>query len=169
MAGSSDASNSLPIAAALLRRQLTAAVAFLGFVLLLERAGYAGAYRTPAPAIVPLLTAFAVQLLFAAPALLYLAALWQLRAAAAAVAGGAAFQASVVRSIRAVGVCLIAGATTSLLVMPLLHRFFGQPYPRLIDLDISSLILGGLGLGLLFLSRLVERAEVLQAELDEIF
>jgi hypothetical protein len=169
MAASPSPESDLVRAAARLRRLLTLFVLFLFLVLIAERAGYAGAYRAADRGPAGLLGGIAVQAILAAPAILYLAGLWQLRRAAAAVAAGGPFHRSVVRAIRRVGAWLVAGAAVSLAAMPLLHRLLGQPYPRLIDFDIATLILGGIGFGLVFLARLVDRAGAVQAELDEIF
>lgn len=169
MAASPPLESDLVRTATRLRRLLTLFVLFLGLVLVAERAGYAGAYRPTDQGLAALLRALAEQAVLAGPAILYLAGLWQLRQAAAAVAAGGPFHESVVHAIRRVGACLMAGTAISLVVMPLLHRLFGQPYPRLIEFDIVTLIVGGIGLGLAFLARLVDRAGAVQAELDEIF
>jgi hypothetical protein len=156
-------SAALTASATRLRGILTALVAFLVAALVAERLGYAGLYRgiaTPA--------GLARQMLFASPAAAYLIALWQLRHVAAAVAEGAAFGSAAVRGLRRVGLSLIAGAILAL-AMPALHRLLGQDYVRLIDFDVATLVIAGIGLGLVFLARLLDRAGAVQAELDEIF
>lgn len=153
--------------AARLRPLLTGLFLFLMLVLFAERAGYAGLWSGAPSADTP--RALLVQLVLAAPALVYLAALWQLRRAVAAVADGEPFGAAVARSLRLVGLLLVVGALAGLLIMPSLHRALGLAYPRLLDFDLASLIIAGIGLGLAFLASLVERARAVQHELDEIF
>jgi hypothetical protein len=167
----SDIDEPAPLAAgaARLRRILTGLVLFLALVLVTERAGYAGLFGSRTTAHEPLPLALLLQLLLATPAILYLGALWALRQAAAAVASGGAFGDAVVRPLRRVGYCLIAGAALALLVMPWLHRLLVPGHPRLIDYDLATLIIAGIGLGLIFLSRLVREAGAIQAELDQMF
>jgi hypothetical protein len=66
------------------------------------------------------------------------------------------------------GLWLIGGAALTL-AMPPLHRLLGQAYARLIDFDVATLVIGGIGLGLVFLARLIDRARLVEAELEEIF
>lgn len=169
MDGNIEKPAALMSGAARLRRILTALVVFLAIVLAAERAGYAGlsGFRDAPQGSLP--AALMQQLVLATPALLYLGALWALRQAAAAVAAGGAFGEAVVRPLRRVGFCLIGGAVISLLVMPLVHQLFGQGQPRLIDYDVATLIIAGIGLGLIFLSRLIREAGTVQAELDQMF
>lgn len=167
MPGFPNDSSKLARAAARLRVILSGLVLFLALALLAERLGYAGAYRGTQP-YRDLLAALPRQCVFAAPAAAYLAALWQLRQVTAMVARGAAFGVAIVRALRRVGLWLIGGAALSL-AMPLLHRLLGEVYQRLIDFDVATLTIGGIGLGLVFLARLVDRAGAVQSELDEIF
>lgn len=152
-----------------LRRLLTALVIFLIAVLVAERAGYAGLFHSRDAADGSLPQALLVQVTLATPAFLYLGALWALRQAAAAVGAGAAFGDAVVRSLRKVGYCLIGGAALALLGMPLVYWLTGEERTRLIDHDVATLIVAGIGLGLVFLARLVGRAAAVEAELDQIF
>jgi hypothetical protein len=151
-------------AATRLRTLLTCLLIFLAAVLVLERFGYAGAYLggvRPAE--------LARQLLFAIPAIVYLLALWQLRDVAGEIGNGALFGAAAARGLRRVGFCLVGGAALTL-AMPWLHLLAGgEAYPRLIDFDVATLVIGGIGLGLAFLARLVDRAGAMQSELDEMF
>jgi hypothetical protein len=162
-----DSTDPLLLSATRMRQFMTGLILFLAIVLAAERAGYAGLWSGAPSAETP--SALLIQLLLAAPALIYLAALWQLRRAVAAVAVGAPFDAVVARALRLVGLLLMVGALAGLFVMPSAHRLLGQPYPRLLDLDLASLIIAGIGLGLAFLASLVERAGAVQRELDEIF
>jgi len=151
--------------AARLRRILTFATAFLALILLAERLGYAGTYSTAGMDAHTLL----VQLTLSIPAILNLAALWSLRTAVAATARGEVFGMVVVAAFRRVGALLAASSFAVMLVMPLLARLMGQTVQRLIDADISTLVLGTLGLGLLFVGSLIDRAAAAQRELEEFF
>jgi hypothetical protein len=134
-------------------------------VLIAERLGYAGAYRPGQFN----LREFAVQLALSLPAFMNLAALWFLRSAVASAAAGEPFGRLVVSAFRRVGALLAASALTALLIAPLLARLAGEQMPRLIDADISTLVLGTLGLGLLFVGTLIDRAGAAQRELEEFF
>ena len=162
-----DSTDPLRLSAIRMRQFITGLILFLAIVLVAERAGYAGAWGGPADA--DFAGSLLVQLVLAVPALLYLAALWQLRRAVAAVAAGEPFGAAVVRALRRLGLLLMLGALAGLLVLPSAHRLLGQPYPRLLDFDLANLIIAGIGLGLAFLAGLVARAGAVQRELDEIF
>jgi len=145
------------------RQMLTVVVVALVGTLAAERLGYAGAWRgdvTPG--------ALASQLLFSLPAVLQLAALWQLRQTAAVAARGEAFGPAVVRGLRGTGVCLVAGSAAAFL-MPLVHHAMATPYPRSIEFDVAAIILAGVGAGLVFLAALVRQAGEVQSELDAIF
>ena len=149
-----------------LRSVLTGATLFLAIVLVGERLGYAGAYGRGGLQAGEL----AEQLLFSLPTLMSLAALWYLRGAAAGAAAGAPFGRVVVRAFRRVGAWLAAGAVTAILVVPLAARLLlGEPAPRQIDADISALVLGAIGFGMLFVGLLIERAAAAQRELEEFF
>lgn len=146
---------------------LTLLFAGVALLLLVERLGYAGLYRGAAAAEVG--RAALKQLLYAAPAILFLAALWQLRQAVASVARGALFGGILVETLKRVGALLIAGALATMLLMPALHRLLGDAYPRLIEFDVATLIVAAIGAGIIFLARLFESAGAVQRELDEFF
>lgn len=155
--------------AARMRRWLTLMLGVAALLLLTERLGYAGAYRAVPPAFPALASAFARQIVFATPAILYLVALWQLRRAAASAARGAPFAPLAAAAVLRVGWLLIGGALTAILLMPPAHRLLGEHYPRLIDYDLANIILAALGLGLIFIARLIRRAATVQGELDQMF
>jgi hypothetical protein len=160
-------SRTLTASATRLRRLLTAFVAATAVLLVLERLGYAGAYR--GGSLSGVAARAGEQFVYALPGFLYLLALWQLRQAVAAVAEGALFGPAVVAAVKRVGALIIAGAAASILLMPALHRLFGDAYPRLIDYDVATLILAAIGAALTFIARLIERAAAVQSELDQIF
>ena len=151
--------------AARMRLALLAAAAALLLILLLERLSYAGAFSGAevAPAVI------AAQLTLSAPSLINLLALWQLGDAAGRVARGDLFGALIVRAFRRVGTLLALSSAVSILLMPILASNMGYPIERLIDADVSTLILGALGIALTFIGSLVERAGQAHRELEEFF
>ena len=151
--------------AARLRALLTGATLALLAILVAERLGYAGAYRPGGVDLAELPAQFVLSL----PALMNLAALWSLRGAAAAAAGGQPFGRLAASAFRRVGALLAAGAATALLIVPALARLTGQSSERLIDADISTLVLGAIGLGMLFVGKLVARAGAAERELEAFF
>lgn len=161
--------DALPALAARLRRFLTALVLFLAIVIIAERAAYAGLFGAPPTVFSGRAEATGLQALLSAPNILYLAALWQLRQAAAAAALGTPFGLAAVKSIRGVGYCLIAGAALALFAVPLVFSLLEEPRIRLIDHDVATLIIAGIGLGLVFIGQLMGRASEVEAELEQIF
>jgi hypothetical protein len=154
------------------RRVLLALSLLLGgltVVLIAERLGYAGLYRPGGLADPDVARRLAVQLVLSLPSFVYLASLWELRRAVRAVASETPFAAAVGRGLRRVGYCLIGGAALTLGGLPTASRLLGQPYPRLIDFDVTTLVVGGIGLGFILVARLVEQARAAQAELNEMF
>ena len=151
--------------AARLRTLLTAATLVLLAILVAERLGYAGAYRPGGLDAAQLRT----QLVLSLPALMNLGALWSLRGAAGSAAEGQPFGRLVVLAFRRVGALLAASAVTALLVIPAVARFAGHRAERMIDADISTLVLGTIGLGMLFVGKLVARAGAAERELEGFF
>lgn len=145
-------------------RLLTFIFWLVAAALLLERLGYAGVYRG---SVRPL--ALLGQFLLSLPAILYLAAVWQLRKALAAVAAGNPFGDAVVRAMRRVGVLLAAAALVSTLLLPSLSHALGKTMHRLIDLDVATFTIGAVGLGLWTLAHVVRRAAAQDRELKEFF
>lgn len=151
--------------ASLLAFALTVTTVSLLSILVLERLAYAGAFRSSS------VTArvVAAQLALSAPSLINLAAVWQLRRAVNEIARGELFGLTVVRAFKRVGLLLAVGAACSILLMPAFARALGYATQRLIDADLSTLILGALGLALMFVGGLVERAASTKRELEEFF
>lgn len=163
--GASDRRDDLPARAAKMRLMLSLLFWAVAVLLLLERLAYAGLFRGAATDA----GAIATQFVFAAPGILYLSALWQLRLAVSPVAQGALFATAAVAALRRVGALLVAGALVTIFLMPTLHRLLGDPYPRLIDFDVATLILAAIGAALALVARLLERAGIVERELGEIF
>lgn len=147
-----------------IRAVLTAILIVGVLALVAERAGYAGVYGGSAN-----LRSIGFQLLLAIPATAYLGALWQFRTLAQRVARGEGFTAAAARALRRAGALLAGGALLSLFALAPVHRVAGVPYPRLIDLDVSTMIIGAVGLALFLIAGLLDHARAVQNELDEIF
>jgi hypothetical protein len=161
--------------AATLRGWCTAICLALLVIVVLELAARAGAFR-PAPVAGANGAAedagyyrLGLDLLFTLPALLQIVALWSVRRGLADVASGALFTPTLSRLLRQVGLLLFLAALCTLVLAPWLHGLAAHRYPRMIEFDVANLVLGSLGLTLMFLARLFERAVDLQRELDDIF
>ena len=64
---------------------------------------------------------------------------------------------------------LTASALTGLFMVPVLAPLFdGQP-ERLIDADISTVVLGVIGIGMIFVGSLIDRAGAAERELEAFF
>ena len=151
--------------AARLRLLLTIASLALLLILVLERLGYAGAYRRGGLDLLQL----PAQLVLSLPALMDLGALWCLRGAAASAADGHPFGRVTSTAFRRVGALLTASALTGLFLVPVLAPLFdGQP-ERLIDADISTVVLGVIGIGMIFVGSLIDRAGAAERELEAFF
>jgi hypothetical protein len=138
-------------------------VVLLSLILLLERLGYAGAFDGSIR-----LDRALQQLVFSLPSVLYLMALWNFRMAVKAVGDGQAFSAALATMLRRASLLLIGGALATL-ALPLAYAAFQQSYPRLIEFDVATLIIAGIGVAMLAVGHLLERARELQAELDSFF
>lgn len=147
-----------------LRIWSTILILFLSAVMVLEIAARAGAFgMQDSP------TVLGLDLLFAVPVIFYLAGLWRIRQAFDAIAGGALFSDAVARAMRDLGMLLTAGAGTALLVTPYLHRLAAHAYPRIVEYDAATLVIGAIGIALTFIARLFAQAVELQREMDDIF
>lgn len=160
-----SATDPIRVSAARLRALLTAATLALVVILISERLGYAGAYAPGGLDAAQLPKQFLLSL----PALMNLAALWCLRGAVAAAADGEPFGRVVVSAFRRVGALLAASAATALLIVPALARLLGPAPERLIEADISTLVLGAIGLAMMFVGKLIARAGAAQRELEAFF
>ena len=158
------AADNLRASARRLKTWCTLLVAGLLVVLVVESAARVGLFGRA-----PDVQRLGLDALAAVPALLYLAALWRVRQALAAIAGGDLFTPVLARLLRQVGVLLFLGAACAVALAPLLHRLAGDAFPRLIEYDVANFVLGAIGIAFTFLARLFDRAVGLQRELEDIF
>lgn len=106
-------------------------------------------------------------LLQSIPGFCYLYAVWVIGQALGALSNGALFQPVLAQALRRAGVALGLGGVFSVFVMTNLMRLFGFISGGWLYFDIPGMALGVLGGALFLLGTLVERADRLQAELDE--
>lgn len=139
-----------------IRGLLTALFWLVLLILVAERASYAGVFQGRATG-----GAVAGQILLAVPAGFYLAALWQFRAVAEIAGTDQPFAIEAARRLRWAGRLLVIGAISALLA--------AQMTARLIELDISTLIIAAIGCALALVAGLLDQARAVQDELDEIF
>jgi hypothetical protein len=147
-----------------LRWWTTLLILFVAAVMVLEIAARAGAFGAADPPY-----RLGLDLLFAIPILIYLGALWRVRRAFSAIAEGALFTPEVATAMRHVGLLLTAGAGAAFVINPYLHRLAADDYPRLVEFDVATLVIGAVGIALTFIARLFDQAVRLQREMDEIF
>lgn len=110
-----------------------------------------------------------LELVSTVPVLLQLAALWCVRQSLSDVARGALFTPTLGRMLRQVGGLLFMAALCTLVIVPWLNGLAADRFPRLLEFDVANLVIGGLGLVLMFLAGLFDRAVQMQRDLDEIF
>lgn len=107
-------------------------------------------------------------LVIALPAFGYLWALWAVQRALADLARGHLFHATVARAMRQMGAGVLIGALLSVFAVTNLARWISGGQGSYLHFDLSGIVLGVVGSALILLSRLVDQARALQAELDEI-
>ncbi|WP_179188120.1 DUF2975 domain-containing protein [Sphingomonas sp. IBVSS2] len=142
--------------ARLLRNLVTLVFAALVFVLVIEViAGASGRYSLH-------------MLIARLPMLFYLAAIWMVRQALAALARGVLFDRVMPRLILLVGIALAAGALVNVFVVPwiwfaVLGRGSYAYY------DVAAITLGVVGFALVLVARLLAQAAEMREELDAMF
>jgi hypothetical protein len=113
--------------------------------------------------------AFACQAVAAFPEALFLAALWWVRAALAAVSLGELFAPSMTRMLDRVGIVLACGAAARILLVPGACRLLGFDAGHWIAFDAEGMVLAAIGLALKAIASVLREASAIQSELDEIF
>ena len=102
------------------------------------------------------------------PALGYLWALWAVQRALGELASGAMFHPIVARAMRHIGIGVFAGAVFNVFAVTNLSRWISGGHGAYLYFDLSGIVLGVVGAALVLLSRVVDQARALQAELDAI-
>ena len=149
-----------------LRTAITVLFVSLAALVVLERFGWIAVERAASPDVMRRL---GVELVAAVPEAFYLLALWWIRSALTSCAAGEFYAPVVTRTLRRVGACVAIGAVLNVAVVPTLDRLLGASPGYWIALDVSGCVLGAIGLSLVILARVLDRARDLQTELDAIF
>lgn len=103
------------------------------------------------------------------PMLCYLAAIWMIGRAFAALAGGGAVEPVLARLMKRLGLCLFLGGIARVLVEPMLMHFtVGIGRWPFANFDGAAITLGVVGLLLFLLARSIGDAAVMRAELEAI-
>ncbi len=112
-----------------------------------------------------------VSLIWLTPAVLYVCALWAVRRMFHQLAReGQVFRPALAVGLRGVGWSLAWGAGMDVVGSPLLTRWLdGEPGGSVLHYSPAAAALGVVGLALVMLSRLLDRAADLQNELDQFF
>lgn len=152
-----------------LRNLVTVLSLFLLGLLLLERFGWVIAALAREAHGSELVRRIGFQFVAAGPESMYLLSLWWIRQALAAFAAGD-FYASIVSSmLRRVGTLLAAAAFLNVFIVPSIDKAIGMSRGYWIAFDVTGLVLGVIGLSLVIVSHILDRARELKAELEEIF
>ncbi len=102
------------------------------------------------------------------PMFLYMWAIWMIRAALKAIAGGALFDDVIAKLLFRVGLALFGGALFTVIGVPLASALlWGKPDIR--TFEPSALTLGIVGAALILFSRLFAQAATMRAEIEEFF
>ncbi|HEY1769911.1 MAG TPA: DUF2975 domain-containing protein [Chthoniobacterales bacterium] len=152
-----------------LRRIVTCLFVSLVVLLILERFGAVGfqlfeqGFNGDRP------RRLALACITAFPEILYLLALWWIRQALAAFANGELFTPAVAQMLDRVGLMLATGAVITVFLLPSAAAALGFSPGYIVAYDVSSMVLGAIGLSLKIIAYILQRACEAQAELDEIF
>lgn len=102
------------------------------------------------------------------PALGYLWALWAVQSALGDMAADRMFHPAVARAIRNIGIGVLAGALIKVFAVSNLSRWIAGGQGGYLYFDLAAIVLGVVGAALILLARLVDRARVLETELEGI-
>jgi len=149
-----------------LRTAVTVLFVSLAALVVLERFGWIAVERAASPDVMHRL---GVELAAALPEVFYLLALWWIRSALSSCASGEFYAPVLTRMLRRVGACVATGAVLNVAVVPSLDRLLGASPGYWIAFDVTGCVLGAIGLSLIILARVLDRARELQTELDAIF
>ncbi|MBU1346386.1 MAG: DUF2975 domain-containing protein [Alphaproteobacteria bacterium] len=107
------------------------------------------------------------QAVWATPTLFYLFAVWSIGSAMGQLSKGRMIQPTLARALRHVGLALGLGGLLSVFGITNISRLFGGGQASLAYFDVAGMTLGMIGGALFLLGRVVEQADIIQAELDE--
>ena len=164
-----DATDEVRADARRLARAIGIAAVVLWALLILERFGAPALALVQQGADAATLRGLAQPLIGIAPDIAYLVALHSIRGALASFARGEFFAPTVTRMLVRVGALLAIGAFAGTFVVPLVERALGWSPGYWIAFDVSGLVLGAVGLALIVIARVLQRASAIESELDGIF
>jgi hypothetical protein len=107
------------------------------------------------------------ELLFRLPTLFYLFAVWSIGSALGQVARGRLIQPILGSALRRVGLALGLGGVMSVFVVTNLARVIEGGRGSFLHFDVAGMTLGMIGGALFLLGRVIDQADRVQAELDE--
>jgi len=107
------------------------------------------------------------QALWATPTLFYLFAVWSIGSAMGHVAKGRLIQPTLARALRHVGIALGFGGALSVFGITNISRMIGGEHGSYAYFDVAGMTLGMIGGALFLLGRVIDQADRIQAELDE--
>ncbi|MEO7276911.1 MAG: hypothetical protein ABIW33_02675 [Sphingomicrobium sp.] len=107
------------------------------------------------------------RLLTQVPALFYLSAVWIVRRAILALGSGRDEESALARMLRNLGIALFLGGSTAVFGVPLMVRFL-RGGGAVAYYDPAAITLGVVGLALVLVAQLADRAAAMRRELDEI-
>lgn len=112
-------------------------------------------------------TLWLAQVVQGAPSFFYLFAVWSIGSAMGQLAKGRLIQPTLSRALRRVGLALGIGGVASVFVVTNVIRMLGETRGGFLHFDIAGMTLGMIGGALFLLGRVIDQAERVQAELDE--
>ena len=109
----------------------------------------------------------AVSLIWLTPATFYLFAVWSIGRAMGQLANGRLIQPTLASALRRVGLSVGLGAVFTVFLMTNLLRVAGAAKDGYLNFDVGAMTLGMIGGALFLLGRVVDHADRVQAEMDE--
>jgi len=97
----------------------------------------------------------------------YLYGVWSIGQAMGEIAKGRLIQPALASALRRVGIALAAGGVFSVFLAPNLMRLVRFPHASYVHFDVPGMTLAVVGAALFLLSRVMDQASLVQAELDE--
>lgn len=112
-------------------------------------------------------TRYLAGVIWSLPAFCYLFGVWSIGRAMGQLAKGRLIQATLSSALRRVGLALGVGGVLSVFVVINLLRMIGHSAGSYLNFDVASMTLGMIGGALFLLGRVVDQADQIQPELDE--
>jgi len=106
-------------------------------------------------------------LIMASPSVCYLFGIWSIGRALSQIAVGRLIQPTLADALRRVGLALGIGGVLSVFAVSNLLRMIGQTRGGYLNFDVASMTLGMIGGALFLLGRVVDHADRIQSEMDE--